>query len=295
MHFADSNETTEAQKLEQALGGDIRSFQALFEPFQAQLKSYLYRLTANREDAEDLAHDAFIRAFDRLKQFEGRSSLKTWVFQIATHLAYNQLKRRKRWTPDVSEQAKALVLENPALAGRIQNALQADPEVRYEIKEHIDTCFTCIGRNLPIEQQITLLLRDVYGFSIEEISNILGRSAGSVKHLLQSARNSMTDIFDRRCALVNKNGVCRQCSELNGWLNPKQDQQAALMQLDLVKGSERYDRDALYKLRAALVREIDPLRSPGAPLQAILLGCNRMAMGETPIDSGGAARREFRE
>jgi RNA polymerase sigma-70 factor (ECF subfamily) len=211
------------------------------------------------------------------------------VFQIATHLAYNQLKRSKRWTPDVSEQAKALVLENPALAGRIQNALQADPEVRYEIKEHIDTCFTCIGRNLPIEQQITLLLRDVYGFNIEEISNILSRSAGSVKHLLQSARGSMTEIFDRRCALVNKNGVCRQCSELNGWLNPKQDQQAALMQLDLVNGSARYDRDALYKLRAALVREIDPLRSPGAPLQEILLGCNRMAMGEVPVDSNGAA------
>lgn len=93
----------------------------------------------------------------------------------------------------------------------------------------------------------------------------------------------MTDIFDERCALLNKKGVCHQCSELNGWLNPKQDQQEALMKIDLVKGSSRYDRQTLYQMRAELVRGIDPLRSPGAPLQELLLKCNRMAMGELKV------------
>ena len=120
----------------------------------------------------------------------------------------------------------------------------------------------------------------MYGFSVRELIVILGKSEGVVKYLLQTARGTMTEIFDRRCALVNQEGICHQCSELNGWFNPKQDQQAALMEIDFVKGSKRYNRDALYAMRAALVCSIDPLRSPGGELQNVLMRCNRLAMGE---------------
>ena len=102
-------------KIQQAQQGDINAFQDLFVAFQDQLKSYLFRITTNRADAEDIAHDTFIRAFDKLNTFQQKSSLKTWVFQIATNLAYNQKKRVNRWTEDVSEQAKAIVLENPKI------------------------------------------------------------------------------------------------------------------------------------------------------------------------------------
>lgn len=85
---------------------------------------------------------------------------------------------------------------------------------------------------------------------------------------------------DRRCALVNKEGVCHQCSELNGWFNPKQHQQEALMNIDMVKGREKYSRETLYLMRAELVKAIDPLHSPGSDLQEVLLKCNRMAMKE---------------
>ena len=117
--------------------------------------------------------------------------------------------------------------------------------------------------------------------SIKDIALILGKSNGVVKYLLQSARSTMTDVFDQRCALVSKRGVCHQCSELNGWFNPRQDQQAALLQIDLVRGSKKYDRDALYGMRAQLVKAIDPLRSRGSDLQEILMKCNRLAMGES--------------
>ncbi len=93
-------------------------------------------------------------------------------------------------------------------------------------------------------------------------------------------RKTMTEIFDHRCALVNKNGVCHQCSELNGWFNPKQNQQEVLIKNDLVRGSKKYKREELYLLRTDLVKAIDPLRSKGAALQEILLHCNNLAMGE---------------
>jgi RNA polymerase sigma-70 factor, ECF subfamily len=271
------------QTLREALAGNINAFQELFAGFQPQLKSYLYRLTANRNDAEDLTHDAFIKAFDKLSTFRGESSLKTWVFQIATHLAYNYLQKRKRWVPDVKTQAKHLVLNNKKVFDDIVRVSQTSPDAVFDMKEHIDTCFTCMAKNLPIENQVALMLKDVYDFAVADICLIMEKTEGVVKYLLQDARKTMTDIFDSRCALVNKNGVCNQCSELNGWFNPKEDQQQALMKLDLVKGSKKFNREELYQLRTTLIKAIDPLRSKGTDLQEMLLKCNRMVMGEEAV------------
>ena len=273
-------ENQDQETLKLALNGDINAFQVLFSEFQNQLKSYLYRLTASRNDAEDLTHDTFIKAYDKLATFKGESSLKTWVFQIATNLSYNYLKRQKRWTPDVSEQAKNLVLNNKHIYDNIVRVHETSPDARYDIREHIDTCFTCISKTLPIENQIALMLKDIYDFSVTDIMTILGKTEGTVKYLLQDSRKTMIDVFDNRCALINKNGVCNQCSELNGWFNPKQDQQQALAALDLVRGSKKYKREKLYELRLTLVSALDPLRSDGTDLQSVLLDCNRAAMGE---------------
>ena len=270
----------QSTKIKQAQKGDINAFQELFVTFQDQLKSYLFRVMANRADAEDIAHDTFIKAFDKLNTFQQKSSLKTWVFQIATNLAYNQMKRRNRWTEDVSEQAKSMVLENPNLAQKIEHVHQHSTSGTYDIKEHIDTCFTCISKNLPIEHQVAILLKDVYDFSVKEIMLILDKSEGKVKYYLQTARKTMTDIFDRRCALVNKNGICHQCTELNGWFNPKQNQQEAKLKIKMARDAENKDKKTLFKMRTNLVKAIDPLKSEGNELQEILLNCNRMAMGE---------------
>lgn len=266
--------------LQRAINGDINAFQALFAEFQPQLKSYLYRIVADRNDADDLTHDAFVKAFDKISTFKGRSSLKTWVFTIATHLAYDQQKRYKRWAADAQDQSKALALRDRSVYDAINAASYASGEGAYDMREHIDFCFTCISKTLPIEQQVALILKDVYDFSVQDICLILDQQLGVVKHLLVDARKVMTEIFDRRCALINKNGVCSQCSELNGIHNPRQNQQEALMKLELVKASKRFDRDALYALRARLVSAIDPLRCKGADLHEVIMKCTRKAIGE---------------
>lgn len=273
----------EEHHLAAALSGDINSFQLLFSEFQNQLKSYLFRLLASRADAEDIAHDTFIKAYDKLNTYKREASLKTWVFTIANNLATNYLSRRNRWTEDVSTKAKKLVLSRPTLANKIEQVGKSSPFGVYDMKEHIDTCFTCISKNLPIENQVALMLKDIYDFSVKEIMLIMSKTEGVVKYLIQDARKIMTDIFDRRCALVNKNGVCHQCSELNGWFNPKQNQQEAVMKIAIVKESTKYDKDALFAMRTQLVKAIDPLRSEGNELQEILLNCNRMAMEEIAI------------
>ncbi|MBO0930440.1 RNA polymerase sigma factor [Fibrella aquatilis] len=267
--------------LKQALNGDIVAFQQLFAQFQPHLKSYLYRLLVDRNDTDDLTHDTFVRAFDKLGTFAGGSSLKTWVFQIATNLAYDFLRTRPRWRTDAQDVSKAYSMANLYTRDAFFAVHAHSPQGDYDIREHIDFCFTCTGKTLPIEHQVALLLKDVYGFSVVEISQILDRTESFVKHLLRDARQTMIGIFADRCALVSKTGTCHQCSELNGVFNPKQNKQVELMKLALVRASEDASQSELYELRAALVQHIDPLTSGGADLQDAIMRCTRKAIGET--------------
>jgi len=266
--------------LKKALAGDINSFQTLFAEFQNQLKSYLYRLLTDRNDVDDLTHDTFIRAFDKISTFNQDSSLKTWVFKIATNLAYDHLKKLKRWPADAQDMGANLAIGTEAIQTSFRIVHQTSTAGAYEIKEHIDFCFTCISKTLPIENQVALILKDIYDFQVKEICLIIEKTEGVVKHLLSDARDTMTGIFENRCALINKNGVCHQCSQLNGIFNPKQDQQEQLMKLEMVKGSEKFNREELFKLRTTLVKAIDPLHSTGTDLEDIIMRCTRTAIGE---------------
>ena len=257
--------------LKNALTGDINAFQTLFAEFQNQLKSYLYRLLTDRNDVDDLTHDTFIRAFDKIAGFKQDSSLKTWVFKIATNLAYDHLKKKKRWPAEAQDLGAALAIGNEEIRQSFRIVHQTFNAGAYEMKEHIDFCFTCISKTLPIENQVALILKDIYDFPVKELCLILDKTEGVVKHLLNDARDTMTNIFDNRCALVNKNGVSDQCSQLNGIFNPKQNQQEERMKLDLVKGSKKFNRSALFNMRTILVKAIDPLHSSGADLQDIIM------------------------
>lgn len=273
-------EVQEEEQLKKALNGDINAFQSLFVEFQNQLRSYLYRLLTDRNDVQDLTQDTFVKAFDKIATFKGECSLKTWVFQIATNLAYNHLKRHRRWSEDAQDKSKALAMSSKQIQQEFSKVAQSSAYGSYEIREHIDFCFTCISKTLLIENQVALILKDVYDFSVKEIGMILEKSEGVIKHLLIDARKTMTGIFENRCALINKNGVCHQCSELNGAYNPKQNQQEELLKLELVKDSHKFNREELYALRVNLVKNIDPLRSSGADIQDIIMKCTRIATGE---------------
>lgn len=270
----------ENNELRKALEGDIKAFQSLFGEFQPQLKSYLYRLLADRNDTDDLTHDTFVKAFDKISTFKGGSTFKTWVFQIATHLAYDFLKKKKRWMPDAQDQSKSLAMTTEYIQQLFVMTNQTSKRGRYEVKEHIDFCFTCISKTLTLEEQIAIILKDIYAFSRTEIADILQKTEGVVKHLLFNGRKTMIEVFDHRCALINKNGVCHQCTELAGIYNPKQTKQEELMKIKMIKSSENESNEKLYQLRTDLVAAIDPLNSEGADMQDIIMQCTRLAIDE---------------
>ncbi|MEO0333234.1 MAG: sigma-70 family RNA polymerase sigma factor [Bacteroidota bacterium] len=266
--------------LKKAINGDINAFQQLFLEFQAPLKSYLYRLLTDRNDVDDLAQDTFVKAFDKIDTFTGASSLKTWVFRIATNLAYDFLRNRKHWAPDAQDKARSLAMSTPEIGEAFVYVHRHSPYGAYDVREHIDFCFTCIAKTLTIEQQVALILKDIYHFSRKEISEIMDKTEGVVKHLLFDARQLMINIFDQRCALINKDGVCHQCTELAGIYNPKQTQREELLKIKMVAEAESSGKRRLYELRSQLAAEIDPLRSEGADMQDIIMQCTRQAVGE---------------
>ena len=136
-----------------------------------------------------------------------------------------------------------------------------------ENKEHITFCFTCVTKSLPLEQHLVLLLKEVYAFKVKEIAGIIDNTEAMVKYFLHVARSKMTEVFDHRCALINKEGVCHQCTELNGIFNPKQNAQEELAKIEMVRAAEDRSKEELFDLRAKIVESIDPFESGAAELQ----------------------------
>jgi RNA polymerase sigma-70 factor (ECF subfamily) len=255
------------EKLKKAKLGDIAIFNELFQQHNSSLKSYLYRLLTNREDVEDFYHNTFIRAFEKIDTFNGDvSQLKSWIFTIATRLSINHLNQKKRWKTNAQDECRDSLVNNPEEQKNFVVKVVKSTHNYYDVKEHIDFCFTCINKTLTIEKQIALLLKNVYEFKVKEVAEIMNKSLGQVKHLLVDARKEMTEIFEGRCALINQKGTCHQCSELQGLFNPKVDFHREAMKLEMVKDAENRDKDSLFDLREELVKNINPLESRGTDL-----------------------------
>ena len=238
-----------------------------------ELKSFLYRLTCDRELSNDLAQETFLKVIEKQNQFRGESSIKTWIFSIAANLATDWLRRKKRWMENAQDKAKSLAQSDTYYRNTFLNINQFSPSGSFEIKEHINFCFVCITKTLTIEQQVTLILKDIYDFKINEISLIINSPTGTIKNWLFTARKTMTEIFDRRCALINKAGVCYQCSELNGLFNPKKKIPPNLF-------PKSKNKEKLYALRARLIKNINPLTSKGSELENEIMLVLRKAIND---------------
>jgi RNA polymerase sigma-70 factor, ECF subfamily len=256
----------------------IEQLTSEFEIAQPQLKSYILRITASVEDAEDIVQDTFIKASQKIDKFRGESSFKTWIFAIASNLAKDNLRAKKRWTENVTDICREKALANPDYFSEIMKIQANSTHAQFEVKEHISFCLTCISKSLPLEQQICIFLKEIYDFKVSEITQILNTTEAMVKYYLHTSRAKMVNIFEGRCALINKEGVCHQCSELNGIFNPKQDFEIEKNKIEMAKVVDKGGKEHLLDLRFKIMKEIDPFSSIGSDLQLHHLEYNRKIM-----------------
>jgi RNA polymerase sigma-70 factor (ECF subfamily) len=249
-----------------------------FETARPQLKSYILRITASIEDTEDIVQDTFIKASTKLETFRAESTVKTWLFTIASNIAKDNLRAKKRWPETVTDICREKALANPNYFPEIAKIMQTSAHAEFEMKEHITFCLTCIAKSLPLEQQICLLLKEVYDFKVSEIEEIIGTTEAMVKYYLHTSRSKMVHIYEGRCALINKEGTCHQCSELNGIFNPKQDFEIEKNKIEFARKANDPNRDHLLDLRFQIMKEIDPFNSKGSDMQLHHIQHNRDVM-----------------
>lgn len=251
--------------------------EAAFLGLQDQLESYLYRLAANQEDSRDLVQDTYLRVKQKFHSFQAKSSFKTWVFTIATNLAKDHQRVKNRWAADALDECRRHTEGTPRYQQQIVEVFNRQPERQFEIADHINLCFTCLAKNLPLDQQLAVVLKEMYHFKRQEIADILDKSEGVVKHLLHEGRKTLQTRYEQRCALVNKRGVCYQCAELNDFLQARPDSEEKIRNsgLDPLRSPEEN-----LQRRFAIINRINPLKSPGAPLEDTILQILREAIQE---------------
>jgi RNA polymerase sigma-70 factor, ECF subfamily len=197
---------TERDLLEAARGGDEDAFSRLVEPHRRELHAHCYRMLGSVHDAEDALQDALLRAWRGLPGFEGRSSLRSWLYTIATNASLDLIARRpKRMLPpdygpaaDPHDQSEPPLVESVWVEAYPDEVLAledgfAAPEARYERREAVELAFIAAMQHLPPRQRAVLILRDVLGFSGREVAESLETTVGSVNGALHRARKAVDE------------------------------------------------------------------------------------------------------
>jgi RNA polymerase sigma-70 factor (ECF subfamily) len=189
--------------ISRARDGDGEAFRALTEPYHGELQVHCYRMLGSFEDAEDALQETLLAAWQGLTGFEGRASLRTWLYRIATNRCLNARRsasRRpaKEWDvpkvepPEPTRLGEIVWLEpfpDALLEGAI--VVLPGPEARYEQAEAISLAFVTALQVLPPRQLAVLLLRDVLGFRASEVAGMLDSTVESVNSALKRARASL--------------------------------------------------------------------------------------------------------
>jgi RNA polymerase sigma-70 factor, ECF subfamily len=196
----------DAADLEAARRHDAGAFERLIGPHRAELQAHCYRMLGSAADAEDALQETLLRAWRGLPSFEGRSSLRSWLYRVATNVCLRMLERRPRrvlpidYGPasDPHDRPEEPLVEQVWLDPSPDEALgledgPASPEARYEERESVELAFVAALQHLPGRQRAVLLLRDVLGFAPAEIAKALDATPASVSSALQRARQAVEE------------------------------------------------------------------------------------------------------
>jgi RNA polymerase sigma-70 factor (TIGR02960 family) len=195
----------EARLLARAEAGDEAAFEALTETFRAALHVHCYRIVGSVQDAEDLVQDTLTAAWRALDQFEQRSSLRSWLYRIATNRCLNHLRERGRRLPELPAPVEPIPqppppsrLSEPTWLEPYPDVLLEgvadrgqEPDARYEQREAIGLAFVFALQRMPPRQRAVLVLRDVLAFRAAEVAQMLGMTEVAVNRALHRARQTV--------------------------------------------------------------------------------------------------------
>jgi RNA polymerase sigma-70 factor (TIGR02960 family) len=196
-----------AELIGRVKAGDEQAFRQLIGPYQGELQLHCYRILGSAQDAEDALQETLLAAWRGLAGFEGRSSVRTWLYRVATNCCLKALRSASRrppvdWPPPGADPpepngASEVIWLQPYPDILLEGLADATPgpEARYEAAEAISLAFVAALQALPPRQRAVLILRDVLGFPTRQVADILDGSEDSAASALKRARATMRHRF----------------------------------------------------------------------------------------------------
>ena len=215
-----SNNPREEELLAAAQAGDEGAFGSLIEPYRSELQAHAYRMLGSLHDAEDAMQETMLRAWRGIDRFEGRSSLRSWLYTITTNSSLRLIERRpKRVLPiefgppaDPHEPTGKPLVESawvePYPDERFAaEATELSPEASYEQRESVELAFTAAMQHLPPLQRAALIMTDVLGYSPGEVAEALDATPASIYSALQRARKATNERLPEPSQLQTREGL----------------------------------------------------------------------------------------
>ena len=173
--------------VKRAKQGDLSAYDDLVRRYQERIYATVYHMTANHEDANDLAQEAFIKAYQALKTFKGGSSFYTWVYRIAVNKTINFLKQRKHKAQMSLDDLDFNAEHDPDLVALISDKTPRREVSLTELQEKLNAAM----QKLSEPHRLVVTLHDVQGLSHEEIAEIMDCNIGTVRSRLFYARQQL--------------------------------------------------------------------------------------------------------
>jgi len=177
---AEAAPTDEMDLVKRARRGDLKAYDDLVRLYQERIYATVYHMTANHEDANDLAQEAFIKAFHALKSFKGGSSFYTWIYRIAVNKTINFLKQRKHKPQMSLDDLDFNAEHDPDFVALISDKTPRREVGLAELQEKLNAAL----QRLSEPHRLVVTLHDVQGLSHEEIAKIMGCNIGTVRSRL---------------------------------------------------------------------------------------------------------------
>jgi RNA polymerase sigma-70 factor, ECF subfamily len=273
-------------------------FEELVRPLRRELAAHCYRMLGSLADAEDQVQETLLRAWRGIDGFEGRSSVKSWLYRIATNACLDVLRQRpRRVLPHelgephdprlpLPARTEELLWVQPAPASLIGEPGEAGPEARYAARESVQLAFVVALQHLPAQQRAAVILRDVLGWSAAEVAELLDTTVAAVNSALQRGRETLDARRARTTARLDEAGrdalVARYVA---AWENGDVDALAALLHHDVITSMPPIPgwfrgRDPLVDFTRANIG------APGARRLVLGRGADEIAIGFYRNDRG---------
>ena len=183
--------TAEMDLVRRAQRGDLLAYDELVKLYQERIYATIYHMTSNHEDANDLAQDSFIKAFQALKSFKGGSSFYTWLYRIAVNKTINFLKQRKNRVHMSLNDLDFNTENNPDLVALISDKTPRRDAGLKELQEKLNAAMLKLSES----HRLVVALHDVQGLSHEEVAQVMGCNIGTVRSRLFYARQQLQSLL----------------------------------------------------------------------------------------------------